>query len=190
MVTALIVVDVQNDFCEGGSLAVEGGAAVADLWSRRLGQGDYQFAVATADHHVDPVGHFADEPDFVDTWPRHCEAGTRGAAFHRGLDTSHLDALFLKGQHTPAYSGFEGLCGSETLHEWLQTRGVDSLEIGGLATDHCVKATALDGVRLGYHVVVRTDLTAGVAPDTTAAALAEMAVAGVHLVDGAALDVA
>lgn len=190
MVTALIVVDVQNDFCEGGSLAVEGGAAVADLWTRRLAQGDYEFAVATADHHVDPVGHFADEPDFVDTWPRHCEAGTRGAAFHRGLDTSRLDALFLKGRHTAAYSGFEGLCGSDTLDDWLRARGVDQLEIGGLATDHCVRATALDAVRLGYRVVVRTDLVAGVAPDTTAAAFAEMAAAGVHLVDGAALEVA
>jgi nicotinamidase/pyrazinamidase len=139
---------------------------------------------------VDPGGHFADEPDFVDTWPRHCEAGTRGAAFHRGLDTSHLDALFLKGRHTAAYSGFEGLCGSDSLHDWLQARGVDSLEIGGLATDHCVRATALDAVRLGYHVVVRTDLIAGVAPDTTAAALIEMAAAGVQLVDGSLSGVA
>jgi nicotinamidase/pyrazinamidase len=185
MVTALIVVDVQTDFCEGGSLAVEGGATVADLWTRRLGQGAFDFAVATADHHIDPSGHFSNEPNYVDTWPRHCEAGTRGAAFHRGLDTSRLDALFLKGQYAAAYSGFDGTCGTESLHEWLQARNVDTLEIGGLATDHCVRATALDAVRHGYRCVVRTDLIAGVSPDTTAASLIEMAAAGVTLVDGA-----
>jgi nicotinamidase/pyrazinamidase len=181
MGTALIVVDVQNDFCEGGSLAVAGGVAVAERWTLRLSRCDFDFAVATADHHIEPLGHFSDEPDFVDTWPVHCVAGTHGAAFHRSLNTSRLGAVFLKGQHTAAYSGFEGSCDGLLLHEWLRARGIDAVEIGGLATDHCVRATALDAVRLGFRCTVRTDLIAGVAPHSTAAALLEMTQAGVLL---------
>jgi nicotinamidase/pyrazinamidase len=181
MVTALIVVDVQNDFCEGGSLAVAGGAAVAAAISERLGAGGFELAVATVDHHIDPVGHFASAPDFVDTWPEHCVAGTPGAAFHPSLDTSRFAAVFRKGRFEPAYSGFEGSSDGVGLDEWLRGRAVDSLEIVGLATDHCVLATALDAVRLGYRATVGVDLVAGVATATTDAALARMQAAGVLL---------
>jgi nicotinamidase/pyrazinamidase len=181
MVTALIVVDVQNDFCEGGALAVEGGAAVATGVAALLSSTSYAVAVATADHHIEPHGHFADEPDYVDTWPVHCVADTSGAAFHSALTSAVFDAVFLKGRYEPAYSGFEGLARGVELDDWLKARSVDAVDIVGLATDHCVLATALDAVRLGYATTVRLDLVAGVAPDTTRVALQRMEDAGVVL---------
>ena len=181
MTRALIVVDVQNDFCEGGSLAVTGGAAVAASVAELLTSGGFDHVVATADQHIDPVGHFADEPDFVDTWPEHCVAGTHGAAFHEPLAADRFEAVFGKGAIEAAYSGFEGSADGIALHSWLSARGVDAVEIVGLATDHCIRATALDAARLGYDTTVRLDLVAGVMPDTTDAALAEMRAAGVHL---------
>jgi nicotinamidase/pyrazinamidase len=179
---ALIVVDIQNDFCEGGSLAVAGGAAVAERVARRIGDGGFTVVVATADHHVEPLGHFSENPDFVDTWPVHCVAHTPGAAFHPALDQSRFGAIFHKGKYEAAYSGFEGSHRSVSLHDWLCAHSVDEVEIVGLATDHCVLATALDAVRLGYDTSVRLDLVAGVDPDTTAAALNQMREVGVHLV--------
>jgi nicotinamidase/pyrazinamidase len=182
MVTALIVVDIQNDFCEGGSLAVEGGAAVAAAVTQRFAEGGFDVAVATADHHIEPLGHFAPSPDYETTWPVHCVADTAGAAFHPSLDASKLAAVFLKGRYEAAYSGFEGAVNGVGLDEWLRVRAVDAVEIVGLATDHCVLATALDAVRHGYDTAVRLDLVAGVAPATTAAALQRMREAGVRLV--------
>ena len=111
MVRALLIVDVQNDFCEGGSLAVAGGAAAARAISAYLGSpqsSGYAHVVATKDHHIDPDGHFSATPDFASSWPPHCVAGTRGADFHPDLDTSRVEAVFLKGEHAAAYSGFEG----------------------------------------------------------------------------------
>ncbi len=181
MVTALIVVDVQNDFCEGGALAVEGGSAVALAVAELIATSPYAVTVATADHHIEPHGHFAAEPDYVDTWPVHCVAHTTGAALHAALASVAFDSVFLKGRYEPAYSGFEGLARGVDLDDWLRSREVDAVEIVGLATDHCVLATALDAVRLGYATTVHVDLVAGVAPDTTAAALERMQNAGVAL---------
>lgn len=180
---ALIVVDVQNDFCEGGSLAVAGGTAVARAINTLLaGLHGYGHVVATKDFHIDPGSHFSDHPDFVDSWPPHCVAGSTGADFAAELDPAPFEAVFLKGAHTAAYSGFEGTCDGVSLADWLHNHGVDAVDIAGIATDYCVRATARDAVRAGFDTRVLVDLTAGVAPGSTADALAEMASAGVELV--------
>lgn len=184
MKRALIVVDVQNDFCEGGSLAVEGGAAVAAAISRYLDRAaeDYDSVVATRDRHVDPGSHFAETPDYVDTWPAHCVVGTAGAEFHPDLDTTHVDDVFDKGAHAAAYSGFEGAdADGVPLATYLRDRGVDTVDVVGIATDHCVRATALDASSAGFQTRVLTGLTAGVAPTTTAAAIEQLTAAGVEV---------
>jgi nicotinamidase/pyrazinamidase len=178
-------VDVQNDFCEGGSLAIAGGAAVARAISGYLaspeGRG-YAHIIATQDHHVDPGRHFATDPDFVDTWPAHCVAGTPGADFHPALDSSQIEAVFRKGARSAAYSGFEGSdSGGMPLAAWLRERDVTEVDIAGLATDHCVRATATDAATAGFATRVLLGLTAGVAADTVEAALNEMRTAGVEL---------
>jgi len=190
MTKALIVVDVQNDFCEGGSLPVEGGGAVARAISAAVGtdrgQRCYDYVVATKDWHIDPGDHFAASgttPNFADTWPVHCVAGTPGADFHPDLDIA-IDELFLKGRTTASYTGFDGdsfTDDSVRLGAWLEDRGVGEVDVVGLATDHCVKATALDAVRLGLRTAVLLDKCAGVAADTTKAALLELEAAGVAL---------
>jgi len=188
---ALVIVDVQNDFCEGGSLAVAGGAAVVakinDLLAGEVSWEVYGHVVATQDHHIDPGSHFSDHPDYVDSWPRHCVAGTFGADFHPNLETGPIEAVFRKGEYAAAYSGFEGtLDGSAPdrvdLAGWLRARGVDAVDIVGVATDYCVRATALDAVRNGFATRVLVDLTAGVADGSTAEALEEMRAGGVELV--------
>lgn len=182
MTTALLVVDVQVDFCEGGSLAVPGGAAVAAAVGDLARDAAWDRVVATRDLHVDPGGHFAAVPDFVDSWPAHCVEGTPGARFHPALDTSRVEAVFEKGRFAAAYSGFEGSTTDGTpLAGWLRDRGIDDVMIVGIATDHCVRATALDAAAAGFTVTVRLDLTAGVTPATTDAALAVLAAAGVRL---------
>ena len=184
MARALLVVDVQNDFCEGGSLAVIGGAAVARAISDRLNIGDYDHAVATRDHHIDPGGHFSKAPDYVDTWPAHCVAGTPGAELHPDLDRTNLELVFDKGEYAAAYSGFEGITDQDgrPLLDWLRAHHIDSVEIVGIATDHCVRATALDAVAGGLTTAVRLDLTAGVARTTVDLALEQMREAGAELV--------
>jgi len=182
MTRALIVVDVQNDFCEGGSLAVAGGAEVAAAISRHVATAGYDHVVATRDHHVDPGAHFSADPDFVDSWPAHCRIGTAGASFHPDLDVAPIGAVFSKGAHAAAYSGFEGADPSGVpLAEWLRQRGVDAVDVVGIATDHCVLATALDAAREGLATTVLLDLTAGVAQSTVDTALVAMADAGVTL---------
>ncbi|MBG0821254.1 isochorismatase family protein [Planomonospora sp. ID91781] len=182
MATALIIVDVQNDFCEGGSLAVDGGAEVAAAISRHAASHGYDHVVATRDFHVDPGDHFAAEPDLVTSWPAHCVAGTPGADFHPALDTARVEEVFSKGAHSAAYSGFEGTSADGTrLADWLAERHVHAVDVVGIATDHCVRATALDAVENGLAVHVPLDLTAGVARQTTEAALAELDSAGVVL---------
>ncbi|GAA0898630.1 nicotinamidase [Pseudonocardia zijingensis] len=179
---ALIVVDVQNDFCEGGSLAVEGGGAVAAAITDHMHSTAYDHVVATRDHHADPGAHFSDTPDFVDSWPPHCRAGTPGASFHPHLDVAPIEAVFGKGEYAAAYSGFEGVePGGAGLADWLRARGVDTVEVAGIATDHCVRATALDAAKAGFSTTVLLDLCAGVAPETTARALEEMRASGVQI---------
>ena len=182
MAKALIVVGVQNDFCEGGSLPVAGGAAVAAAISRHMSTSRYDHVVATRDHHVDPGPHFSDTPDFVDSWPAHCRVGTPGASFHPDLDVAPIQAVFSKGAHAAAYSGFEGTGpDGRTLAEWLRSRDVDEVDVVGIATDHCVRATAVDAAREGLRTTVLLDLTAGVAPTTVDAALSRLRSVGVTL---------
>ncbi|MCA4132153.1 isochorismatase family protein [Arthrobacter sp. M4] len=218
MSRALIIVDVQNDFCEGGSLAVEGGAAVAGAISEYVDANHRHFdhIVATQDWHIEPGEHFADQPDFIDSWPPHCVAGTRGAELHPELDTEYIQAFFRKGQFAAAYSGFEGVLTPEDevpaggaamgrsaappgagpaedagtdeesakdaigLDDWLQSHGVEDVVVVGIATDYCVKATALDAVQAGYSVTVLRDLTAGIAPDLSET-IAELELGGVEV---------
>ena len=188
--TALILVDVQNDFCEGGSLAVGGGAGVAagiSEYVERHGK-TYAAIVATADWHEDPGEHFAQSPDYVDTWPVHCAAGTEGAQFHPNAAKAfeRVEAVFRKGRFAAAYSGFEGTTiegdSPTSLARWLAERDVQAVDVVGIATDHCVRATAVDAVHEGLTTRVLLDLTAGVSPATTELALEEMREVGVELV--------
>ena len=181
MTRALIVVDVQNDFCEGGSLAVAGGAAVAAAITEHIPAAGYDHVVATRDHHVDPGGHFAEQPDFLETWPAHCVVGTGGVELHEALDRGPLEAIFDKGEYAAAYSGFEGAADGVALADWLRERGVDAVDVVGIATDHCVRATALDAVGHGFATRVLLHLTAGVTDGTTDAALEQLRTAGVEL---------
>ncbi|TWD82375.1 nicotinamidase/pyrazinamidase [Kribbella amoyensis] len=190
MTRALIVVDVQNDFCEGGSLAVAGGADVAF----RIGQllhkwyeadppdKQYAYVVATRDHHIDPGTHFSEQPDFVDSWPRHCVVGTDGVSFHPNLDPQPFDAIFDKGEYAAAYSGFEGKShDGHALVDWLREKEVTDVDVCGIATDYCVRATALDARTAGFRTTVLTGLTAGVAPASTEQTLIDLRTAGVTL---------
>jgi nicotinamidase/pyrazinamidase len=181
---ALIIVDVQNDFCEGGSLAVPGGAEVAAGITVALGSPNqrWQHVVATKDFHVDPGAHFSDHPDFVDSWPVHCVVGTPGTDLHPELATDRIQAVFTKGEHEAAYSGFQGHSGETGLAQWLRGREVTGVDVVGIATDHCVRATALDAAKAGFATTVLLDLTAGVAQSTVDSALAELRAAGVELI--------
>src|SRR5581483_9179664 len=133
------------------SLAVSGGAEVAAGISALLATADYEVVAATRDAHRDPDGHFSAAPDYVDSWPAHCVVGTPGAELHANLDTQRIDAIFDKGEFAAAYSGFEGVDHDGTpLVDWLRGRGVETVDIVGIATDHCVRATALDAVRDGF----------------------------------------
>ena len=191
MSRALIVVDVQNDFCEGGSLAVNGGANVAFRIGELLhkwheaepDERQYDYVVATRDHHIDPGDHFSKDPDFVNSWPRHCVAGTDGVSFHPNMDPQPFDAIFDKGEYAAAYSGFEGKCHEDgrALADWLREKGVTDVDVCGIATDYCVRATALDAKESGFSTTVLTQLTAGVAPTTTQQALTELRAAGINL---------
>lgn len=190
MPRALIVVDVQNDFCPGGSLAVDGGDAVAaGITGWLASESDrYDLVAATMDWHPAPTGgaifpHFSDAPDFVDTWPPHCVQGTRGADFHGDLSLPAHTIIVRKGQASAAYSGFEGHDERGTpLVEILRNADIDTVDIAGLATDYCVRATALDAKSSGFDVNVLAQLTAGVAPDTTRGALSEMRSAGINII--------
>lgn len=180
---ALLVVDVQNDFCEGGTLAVDGGVEVAQSITALLAHHDYAHVVATKDYHIDPGAHFSATPDYVDSWPPHCVVGTPGVEFHPALDPSAVEAVFHKGQYSAAYSGFEGFhADDETpLVDWLRARDVDAVDVVGIATDYCVKATALDAAAAGFSTRVFVDLTAGIHPETIADAVAAMRAVGVEV---------
>jgi len=197
MTKALIIVDVQNDFCAGGALATDRGAKVAALISEYVEDNHhrYEAVVATQDWHIDPGAHFSDTPDFVDSWPVHCVANTEGAEIHPNLDTDYIEAYFRKGRYEAAYSGFEGLQAPEEsvmtgehepgatlddegpktpLADWLDKHEIQDVDIVGIATDYCVLATAKDAVDAGYETRVLIDLTAPVHEDKLDEVIAEM----------------
>ena len=197
MAKALIIVDVQNDFCAGGALATDRGAKVASLISEYVEDNHhrYEAVVATQDWHIDPGAHFSDTPDFVDSWPVHCVANTEGAEIHPNLDTDYIEAYVRKGRYEAAYSGFEGLQAPEEsvmtgehepgatlddegpktpLADWLDEHEIQDVDIVGIATDYCVLATAKDAVDAGYETRVLIDLTAPVHEDKLDEVIAEM----------------
>jgi len=182
---ALLVVDVQPTFCEGGALPVAGGDAVAhaiaEFAARR--RGDYDLVVTTQDWHIDPGAHFSTAPDFVDTWPPHGVAGTAEAELHPALADLNPDVMVRKGAYQAAYSGFEGTDeAGRDLATVLAEAGVAEVDVVGIAESHCVRATALDALAGGLRTRVLTDLTVPVTPELGAAARAEMAAAGAELV--------
>ena len=185
---ALVIVDLQNDFCEGGSLSIDGGADVAKRVSEYVAAhaNEYELVVASRDYHVEPGGHFSEHPDFRDSWPAHCVVGSPGAEFHRNFNSDRVDDVFSKGAYSAAYSAFEALDGDGcTLEQVLRERRITDVDLVGLATDYCVRSTTLDAIRAGFKARVLTDLAAGVNAETTAAALDEMASAGVELTTAA-----
>lgn len=189
MSRALLIVDLQNDFTENGALAVQGGDAVASAVSTYLDahSSEYDVIIASRDWHDaegDNGGHFASAPDYVDSWPVHCVAGTPGAEYDPLLVTDAVTHHVRKGQGRPAYSMFEGVTDDgETVGDVLSAAGVLTADVVGIATDHCVRASALDAVAHGVRVRVLTDLIAGVGPESSAAALAELAHAGAELIE-------
>lgn len=199
MSKALIIVDVQNDFCAGGALATERGADVAALISEYVENNHHRYdaIVATQDWHIDPGSHFSDTPDYVDSWPVHCVAKSEGSQIHENLDTDYIEAYFRKGRFEAAYSGFEGLLAPEDevatgehedgpqtpLSEWLDERGIEFVDVVGIATDYCVSATARDAVDAGYETRVLVDLTAPVHEDKLDDVVAELEDEGVEVVE-------
>lgn len=189
MPRALIVVDVQRDFCPGGSLAVQGGDQVAARITQWVTEdrADYAAVVATMDWHPAPGGprpfdHFSEAPDYVNTWPPHCVQGTPGAALHPSLALPGSTIVVRKGQDAAAYSGFQGHDDEgNPLAAILERRGIDAVDVVGLATDHCVRATALDARALGLSVRILTEMIAGVDPDASARALQELRSTGVTI---------
>ena len=196
MAKALFIIDVQNDFIEGGALGVTGGTAVAEGISRLLAThpDTYEFVIASRDWHDaqgDNGGHFAtdEDPDFVNTWPVHCVAGTYGAEYHDELTTRAIDHHVRKGQGEPAYSIYEGTTEEGgTVRELLDANGIIDIDVAGLATDYCVRASALDAIEHGRRVRIITDLVAGVSPEASREAIAELARAGADLVTSDLVD--
>lgn len=185
---ALFIIDVQNDFTEGGALGVEGGAAVAagiTDWIATHGS-EYDAVFASRDWHDgdnDNGGHFSPEPDYIDSWPVHCVSGSAGAEYHPDLDTSAIDVHVRKGQGEPAYSIFDGTTDDGgSVRDALDERGITAVDVVGIATDYCVRASALGAVDAGLETRVLVDLTAGVHPETSEAALAELEAANVEVV--------
>ncbi|NMM99793.1 nicotinamidase [Bifidobacterium sp. DSM 109958] len=197
---ALIVVDVQPTFCEGGELGVDGGNAVAERIAAYVTahRGEYAYIATTQDWHIEPGAHWSDHPDFVDTWPVHGKAGTPNAQLHPAIQSLGIEHHFKKGQYAAAYSGFEGieddgdgiqsrdqvaaaLAAGRTLAGALKTAGIEQVDVVGIAESHCVKETALDARKLGYPVTVFEDLTVPVSEELGAAARRQMADAGVTL---------
>lgn len=200
---AIIVVDVQNDFVDG-SLGTDRGLEVArgiNTWLGSLvhAEGEESEAgvgspaaarpliVGTKDWHIKPEGHFApegEEPDYKDTWPVHCVADTHGAQVCAELDPELVDVWFHKGEYTPAYSGFEGhLAGEDqTLQQWLNAHEVENVTIVGIATDFCVRATALDALNAGFHVRVIEQLCSAVTEQGGKSAIQELEDAGAEII--------
>lgn len=191
MSKALLVIDVQNDFCEGGALACEGGAGVASKISSfiRDHKTSYDFVIASRDWHSPNDlndGHFPPagvQPDFVKTWPLHCIAGTSGAEYHPNLDTTLVDIHIKKGQSANGYSIFDGITDDgDRFSEALQKNAITEVDLVGIATDYCVRASALDAVKHGLSVRVISSLTTGVSADSIEKAIDEMVDAGISVV--------
>ena len=189
MPRALLVIDVQNDFCEGGALAVAGGAAVAGKISKFLESTSYDLVVASRDWHDadnNNSGHFADsdtEPDYKTNWPVHCVAETNGAQYHPNLNTEDIGEHIFKGQGQNGYSIYEGITKSgQTFDDLLNAHQIDEVDVVGIATDHCVLASALDSKSHGLKVRVISSLTAGVSQVTTEAAIDRMIDSGIEVV--------
>lgn len=188
MTTALLIVDVQPTFCEGGGLPVEGGNAVAELINRELVAGladDYDVIIASQDWHQDPGNHFSETPDYKDSWPVHGVAETDEAKVHPAISRGYIDHFAKKGQHSAAYSAFEGteqVNGTTwTLQELLEHYDIEQLDVCGIATSHCVKQTVFDGLQRGYTVRVLSNLCVGVTKEAHAAALKELEAAGAEI---------
>jgi nicotinamidase/pyrazinamidase len=187
---AIIVVDPQPDFFEGGALPIPGATRTAErIADYLLTRGDdYSMKIVTQDWHLDPGDHWSNDPNFVTSWPVHCTAGTSGAQIHSSLANQSWDVVIRKGLHEGAYSGFDGVSEQgSTLADELTNAGVRSVVVVGFATDHCVRATALDARNLDFDVTVMLDLCAGVAPETTQAAISEMTDAGITTVSSEVL---
>lgn len=188
MAKALLIVDIQNDFTEGGALGVDGGDAVAAEVTRYLDAhaGDYDAIIASRDWHDadnDNGGHFSQSPDFIDSWPVHCVADTEGAEYDPLLTTDAITHHVRKGQGTPDYSAFQGTTDAgEHLGDLLTKLTITEVDVVGIATDHCVRATVLDALKGGWSVRVHQDLIAGVGKDSSTVALAEMDAAGATIV--------
>ena len=189
MPRALLVIDVQNDFCEGGALAVSGGVAVAGKISKFLESSSYDLVVASRDWHDadnNNSGHFADsgaEPNYKTNWPVHCVANTEGASYHPNLNTEAIDEHIFKGQGANGYSIFDGVTSTgQSLDELLAQNQIDEVDVVGIATDHCVLASALDSKNHGLKVRVISSLTAGVSEVTTEAAIDQMIDVGIEVV--------
>jgi nicotinamidase/pyrazinamidase len=175
MSRALIIVDVQNDFTPGGALAVPHGDVVLQRINALAESGDYDLVVATRDWHPPDHGSFAEHGG---PWPVHCVQGTEGAELHPDLDRSHIDVVVEKG-HDPATEGYSGFDGTG-LGDLLDERGIDQVTIVGLATDYCVKNTALDALTQGLRVIVDSTAVRGVEVEEgdSERALAEVRAAG------------
>lgn len=184
---ALIIVDVQNDFIDGSLAVADGDQAAARIANLVQGNAPYDVIVTTQDWHIEPEDHFSETPDFTNTWPVHCKTGTRGAALSPRLDPirDRIDARFFKGHYSAAYSGFEGTTiGGHTLAEYLRAKGITEVDVVGIATDYCVKATALDAVKEGLKTAVLLPYTAAVDGHEGGSgeqALIEMRKAGVEI---------
>lgn len=191
---ALIIVDVQNDFCEGGALPVKGGKAVAQGIADLLESDDvrdaYEVIVVSQDWHepmLDNGGHFSSEPDYVDTWPPHCVQGTEGALLHSAVSDAAKKIKgvegIIKGMGEPAYSAFEGqTVAGIPLDDILAEHDVSWVDIVGLAFDYCVRATALDAKKLGLQTRVLTRYTAPVSVDRAADVTIELMTEGIDVV--------
>ncbi|QMV84724.1 isochorismatase family protein [Corynebacterium hindlerae] len=187
MSSALLIVDVQNDFCPGGAIPAANGNIVGEKIAELVrSEHHYDYVLATRDWHIKPGTHFSKNPDYLDTWPVHCVADSLGAEFHPALDLAFAEfpptALFPKGQYTPVYSGFEGACQGVLLEDYLKEHGITHLDIAGIATDFVVRETVLDAVRKGFKVRVLTDLVAPMNKEYAELALQEMEDAGATLV--------
>ncbi len=181
---ALVIVDVQPTFCEGGSLAVAGGndlaVKIADFVTAH--GSEYALIVATQDWHIAPEDHFASKPDYINTWPVHAVAGTPEAELHEEISALNLDEIVQKGQYANVYSGFAGTNeDDQSLEEILRTAQIQEIDLVGIALSHCVKDTALDALRLGWHTRILHDLTLPVSVETGIQAVKELTAAGAEI---------